>query len=77
MQNGRTLAVFCHFDGAVWLFDLPTLTIINLPRPQQQNPFWLSPVVGHHHQLVFGVLVVTSILLWPRGLVGLWDRFSR
>jgi branched-chain amino acid transport system permease protein len=40
-------------------------------------PFWLSPVVGHHHQLVFGALVLTSILLWPRGLVGLWDRFSR
>jgi branched-chain amino acid transport system permease protein len=40
-------------------------------------PFWLAPIVGHHHQLLFGVLVVTSILLWPRGLVGLWDRFSR
>ena len=40
-------------------------------------PFWLSPVVGHHHQLVFGALVVASILLWPKGLVGLWDRFSR
>jgi branched-chain amino acid transport system permease protein len=40
-------------------------------------PFWLSPVVGHHHQLVFGALVLTSILLWPKGLIGLWDRFSR
>ncbi|HKU47679.1 MAG TPA: branched-chain amino acid ABC transporter permease [Burkholderiales bacterium] len=40
-------------------------------------PFWLAPVVGHHHQLVFGVLMVASILLWPKGLVGLWDRFSR
>ena len=40
-------------------------------------PFWLSPVVGHHHQLVFGALVVASILLWPKGLIGLWDRFSR
>jgi branched-chain amino acid transport system permease protein len=40
-------------------------------------PFWLSPVVGYHHQLVFGVLVVASILLWPKGLIGLWDRFSR
>ena len=40
-------------------------------------PFWLAPVVGHHHQLVFGALVVASILLWPKGLIGLWDRFSR
>jgi branched-chain amino acid transport system permease protein len=40
-------------------------------------PFWLAPVVGHHHQLVFGALVVASILLWPKGLIGVWDRFSR
>ncbi len=40
-------------------------------------PFWLSPLLGYHHQLVFGVLVVASILLWPKGLIGLWDRFSR
>jgi branched-chain amino acid transport system permease protein len=40
-------------------------------------PFWLSPVVGHHHQLVFGALVLASILLWPKGLIGLWDRFSK
>ena len=40
-------------------------------------PFWLSPLVGHHHQLVFGLLVVAAILLQPKGLIGLWDRFSR
>ncbi len=40
-------------------------------------PFWLSPIVGYHHQLVFGVLVVAAILLWPKGLIGVWDRFSR
>jgi branched-chain amino acid transport system permease protein len=40
-------------------------------------PFWLAPVVGHHHQLVFGALVVGAILLWPKGLIGVWDRFSR
>ena len=40
-------------------------------------PFWLSPVVGHHHALVFGVLIVAAILFQPGGLVGLWDRFSR
>ena len=40
-------------------------------------PFWLSPLVGHHHALVFGVLVVAAILFQPSGLIGLWDRFSR
>src|SRR5438094_3234790 len=40
-------------------------------------PFWLSPLVGHHHALVFGVLVVAAILLQPAGLVGIWDRYSR
>jgi len=40
-------------------------------------PFWLAPVVGHHHQLVFGALVVAAILVQPKGLVGLWNRFSR
>jgi branched-chain amino acid transport system permease protein len=39
-------------------------------------PFWLSPIVGHHHQLIFGVLVVAAILAQPKGLIGLWDRFS-
>src|SRR5438132_9898899 len=36
-------------------------------------PFWLSPLVGHHHALVFGVLVVAAILLQPSGLVGIYD----
>lgn len=40
-------------------------------------PFWLSPIVGHHQALIFGVLVVAAILFQPRGLIGLWDRFSR
>src|ERR1051325_3136626 len=40
-------------------------------------PFWLSPIVGHHHALVFGVLMVAAILFQPSGLIGLWDRFSR
>jgi branched-chain amino acid transport system permease protein len=37
-------------------------------------PFWLAPLVGHHHVLVFGVLVLAAILLQPKGLIGLWDR---
>jgi branched-chain amino acid transport system permease protein len=40
-------------------------------------PFWLAPVVGHHHQLVFGALMLAVILAQPKGLIGLWDRFSR
>jgi branched-chain amino acid transport system permease protein len=36
-------------------------------------PFLLSPLIGHHHVLVFGVLVVAAILAWPKGLIGLWD----
>ena len=40
-------------------------------------PFILSPLLGHHHALVFGILMVTAILLQPRGLVGLWHGFAR
>jgi branched-chain amino acid transport system permease protein len=36
-------------------------------------PFFLSPIVGHHHVLVFGVLVLAAILLQPKGLVGMFD----
>jgi branched-chain amino acid transport system permease protein len=36
-------------------------------------PFFLSPLVGHHHVLVFGVLVLAAILLQPKGLIGLYD----
>lgn len=40
-------------------------------------PFFLSPLVGHHHALVFGVLMVAAILLQPRGLIGIYDAFRR
>jgi len=40
-------------------------------------PFWLAPRVGHHHQLVFGVPMVAVILMQPKGLIGLWNRFSK
>jgi branched-chain amino acid transport system permease protein len=36
-------------------------------------PFVLAPLIGHHHALVFGVLMVAAILLQPRGLIGLYD----
>lgn len=40
-------------------------------------PFWLAPLVGHHHVLIFGLLVVTAILFKPTGLVGIYDEFRR
>jgi len=40
-------------------------------------PFWLSPLVGHHHALAFGVLMVAAILLQPRGLIGIYDALRR
>lgn len=40
-------------------------------------PFVLSPLIGHHHALVFGALMVVVILLQPRGLIGLYDRYPR
>jgi branched-chain amino acid transport system permease protein len=44
-------------------------------------PFWLSPLVGHHHVLVFGALMLAAILVQPKGLIAIWDqcrdRFSR
>src|SRR5687768_2371927 len=40
-------------------------------------PFVLSPLIGHHHALVFGVLMVAAILLQPRGLIGIYDRLKK
>ncbi len=36
-------------------------------------PYVLSPLIGHHHALVFGVLMLAAILIQPRGLIGLVD----
>jgi branched-chain amino acid transport system permease protein len=36
-------------------------------------PLVLSPIIGHHHALVFGVLMVAVVLFQPKGLIGLWD----
>jgi branched-chain amino acid transport system permease protein len=36
-------------------------------------PFALSPLIGHHHALVFGVAMVAAIVLQPRGLIGIYD----
>ena len=34
---------------------------------------WLSDIVGHRSVLVYGVIVVISLLFWPTGLIGLVD----
>ena len=36
-------------------------------------PFFLSPLIGHHHALVFGLVMVAVVLLQPKGLIGIWD----
>ena len=36
-------------------------------------PLLLSPLIGHHHALVFGVFMVAVVLFQPKGLIGLWD----
>jgi branched-chain amino acid transport system permease protein len=40
-------------------------------------PFVLSPLIGHHHALVFGLAMVACILLQPRGLIGLYDTLRK
>jgi branched-chain amino acid transport system permease protein len=37
-------------------------------------PFFLSPLIGHHHALVFGVFMVLAVMFQPRGLIGLFSR---
>lgn len=36
-------------------------------------PLVLSPVIGHHHALVFGVFMVAVVLFQPKGVIGIWD----
>jgi branched-chain amino acid transport system permease protein len=36
-------------------------------------PFLLSPYIGHHHALAFGVVVVVVILVQPKGIMGVVD----
>jgi len=40
-------------------------------------PLLLSPIIGHHHALVFGVFMVAVVLLQPKGVIGLWDAVIR
>lgn len=38
-------------------------------------PFFLSPLIGHHHALVFGVVMLAVVLFQPKGLIGIWDNW--
>ncbi|MGH2491016.1 MAG: WD40 repeat domain-containing protein [Candidatus Limnocylindria bacterium] len=51
--DGRTLVVFCHYDGAVSFFDLTTLTSLAVVQTGQKNPFWLSPIFTPDGQLLY------------------------
>lgn len=53
VDGGQTLVTFCHFDGAVRFFDLRTLTSAGAVLPEQQNPFWLSPIFTPGGRLLY------------------------
>ena len=53
IDAGGTLAAFCHFDGAVWLADLKTLSVATVLHPRQSNPFWASPVFTGDGRLLY------------------------
>jgi branched-chain amino acid transport system permease protein len=36
-------------------------------------PLVLSPIIGHHHALVFGLFMVAAVMFQPKGLIGIWD----
>ncbi|MBL8662312.1 MAG: branched-chain amino acid ABC transporter permease [Candidatus Odyssella sp.] len=37
-------------------------------------PYVLTPLIGHHQALVFGIVMVAAMLFRPDGLVGVYDR---
>ena len=53
IAGGQTLVAFCHFDGAVWFFDLRTLSNAGVVQSHQRNPFWLSPIFTPDGQLLY------------------------
>jgi branched-chain amino acid transport system permease protein len=40
-------------------------------------PFVLSPLIGHHHALVFGLFMVLAVMFQPAGLIGLWRNWRK
>jgi WD40 repeat protein len=55
VAGGHTLVTFCHFDGAVWFFNLSNLSLSSsgIVRPKQPSPFWLSPIFTPDGQLLY------------------------
>lgn len=53
VDGGRTLAVFCHFDGQIAFVDLATLTGTGVVRADVRNPFWLAPIFTPDGQLLY------------------------
>lgn len=53
VDSGRTLAVFCHFDGRVMFFDLATLASTGVAQAAMRNPFWLAPIFTPDGQLLY------------------------
>ncbi len=53
ISGGRTVAVFCNYDGAVWLFDLAALTSATVVHPSMANPFWVAPIFTPDGQLLY------------------------
>ena len=49
----ETLIAFCHFDGAIWFFDLRTLSASGVVASSQSSPFWLSPIFTPDGQLMY------------------------
>jgi branched-chain amino acid transport system permease protein len=37
-------------------------------------PYILAPLIGTHHALVFGIVMVAAMLFRPDGLIGIYDR---
>lgn len=69
--DGRTLVVFCHMDGSVWVVDLATFTVVADKRSFQTNPFELSPVFTPDGQLVYlrGATRISAFDVASRSLV--------
>jgi hypothetical protein len=53
VAGGRTLVVFCYFDGKIWFFNLATLTSTGTVQADMRNPFWLAPIFTPDGQLLY------------------------
>ena len=53
VNEGRTLAIYCHFDAQVALFDAVSLGRSGVLRPQMRNPFWIAPIFTPDGRLLY------------------------